>query len=127
MNENNIYVYKESLYKMNIIYFLYNNLINNCISKFIALGCQQMAHFICSRNFMLYSIFRSSYYNVFIYCVELARVSMLRRLLLMCEINFIIKLVLLYKKQFLSALFLKKQKFFLSLKSITKSGTYEVQ
>ena len=111
MNENNIYVYKESLYKMNIIYFLYNKLINNYISKFIALGCQEMAHFICSRNFMLYSIFRSSYYNVFIYCVELARVSMLRRLLLMCEINFIIKLVLLYKKEFISS-FLKKTKVF---------------
>ena len=65
---------------------------------------QQIAHFIRSRNFILYSIFRSSYYNFFIYCVESAPVLILRRLLLMCEINFIIKLVLLYEKQFLSAL-----------------------
>ena len=75
----------------------------------------------------MYSIFKS--YNFFIYCIGSAPVLILRRLILMCEINFIFKLVLLYGKQFFSAVFWKKKTiaFFFSLKSIAKSGTCEVQ
>ena len=72
---------------------------------------QQIAHFMRPQNFVLYSIFRSSYYSSFIYYEKLAAVSMSRRLLLMCKINFIIKLVLLYEKQLLLALFLKNSSF----------------